>query len=132
MATSAGGPDQSNGSERPGSVLTWTVTILACAYFAWIAFSLYHSTAAFSNLYVSLNAKLHGASWFVIHHYHWFYPSFFGGAAALLITKQFFVRRKWISLTITLGVTVAVDVISNGIVRELYRPVLDFTEKLNK
>jgi hypothetical protein len=120
MATGANGLDKSDGRVRPGSVFTWSATILACAYLAWIAFSLYRSTIAFSDLYARLNAKLHGASWFVIHNYHWFYPSFFGSAAALLITKEFFVPRKWVSLTITLGVTVAVDVISRGIVRALY------------
>ena len=44
MATSAGGLDKSDGSERTGRLLTWTATILACAYFAWIGGSLYYST----------------------------------------------------------------------------------------
>ena len=37
-----------------------------------------------------------------------------------------------LSLTITLAATLAVDVISNGIVRALYRPLFDTMEKLNK
>jgi hypothetical protein len=60
------------------------------------------------------------------------YPTLFGGIAALVITKQFFVRDKWISVSVTLAATVAVSLISEGIVRALYRPLFDMVEKLNK
>lgn len=56
----------------------------------------------------------------------------FGGAAVLVVTKQFYVRRKWVNLTIMLAAAVVLDVISGGIVRALYRPLFDVMEKLNK
>jgi hypothetical protein len=132
MATSASGLDKSDGSERPGSVLTWTATILACAYFTWIGASLCYSTSVFKNMFVSMGTELHGPTLIVIASYPWLYPILFGGAATVVIAKQFFVRRKWVNLTITLGTAVVVDVISSGIVRALYRPLLDLMEKVSK
>lgn len=132
MATSASGLDKSDGSERPGSLLTWTATILACAYFAWIGGSLYYSTPVFINMFKSMGVELRGPAWFVMQSYYWTYPILFAGAAALVLAKQFYIRQKWVSLTITLAATLAVDVISNGIVRALYRPLFDFVEKVNK
>ncbi|HEY5028855.1 MAG TPA: hypothetical protein VIK39_10635, partial [Candidatus Angelobacter sp.] len=84
------------------------------------------------NMYKSMGVELLGPSWFVMQNYYWSYPILFAGAAALVIAKQFFVRQKWISLTITLAAVVVVDVVSSGIVRALYRPLLDYMEKLNK
>ena len=130
MATTQTGFNKPNENDRSGRVFTWTATILACAYLAWTAFSLYRTTAAFSDMYASMNLNLHGASWFVIHHYRWFYPSLFGGVAAALITKQFFIRAKWVSLTITLAATGVLEIAIRGIVWALYRPVREFAEKL--
>ena len=124
--------DKSNGSERRGSVFTWSATILACAYFAWIGASLYYSTSVFKNMFVSMGVELHGPTLIVIASYPWLYPILFGGAAALVVIKQFFVRQKWVSLTITLAAAVVVDVISSGIVRALYSPLVDLMEKVNK
>lgn len=69
MATSAGSLNQSNGSERAGSGLTWTVTILACAYFAWIGASLYYSTSVFKNMFTSMGLELPGPTLIVIATY---------------------------------------------------------------
>jgi hypothetical protein len=130
MADPQTGSVELHASGRPETLSTWIVTILAFAYVAWTGFSLYRSTAAFSNLYNSLDVELWGPTWFLIRNYHWFYPSLFGGASALVITKQFFVREKWISLMITLTVAVVVGFIGSGIVWALYRPVNDLVEKL--
>jgi hypothetical protein len=132
MATSASGLGKSDGSERPGSVLTWTVTILACAYFTWIGAILYLATPIFINMYKSMDVELQGPAWFVMRNYYWTYPILFAGAAAVVLAKQFYIREKWISLTITLAAAVVVDVISSGIFRALYRPLTDFMEKVNK
>jgi hypothetical protein len=78
-----------------------------------------------------MGVELGSAGLFVIRAYRWIYPILFGGAAALVIAKQFFVR-KWVSLATTLAVTVAVDLISRGIVQTLYSPLLDVMEKINK
>jgi hypothetical protein len=132
MATSASDLDKSNRSERQGSVFTWTVTILACVYFAWIGASLYYSTSVFKDMFVSMGVELHGLTLIVIAGYRCSYPILFGGAATVVIAKQFFVREKWVSLTITLAAAVVVDVISSGIVRALYSPLVDLMEKVNK
>jgi hypothetical protein len=132
MATGASGLDKSDRGERQGSVFTWSATILACAYFAWIGTSLYHSTPVFINMFNSMGLDLHVPTLIVIAGYRWSYPILFGGAATVVIAKQFFVREKWVSLTITLAAAVVVDVISSGIVRALYRPLVDLMEKVNK
>jgi hypothetical protein len=132
MATTDAGYPKPNEIERPGSILTWIVTVLACAYIIWLGGTLYYSTPIFINMYKSMGVELLGPSWFVMQNYYWSYPILFAGAAALVIAKQFFVRQKWISLTITLAAVVVVDVVSRGIVRALYRPLLDYMEKLNK
>jgi hypothetical protein len=76
-------------------------------------------------LYDSLNAPLPGPTWFVIQYYHGLYPSVFGGASALLITKQGFVRDKWIDLGVTLAAALVFGVVvSAGILRALYLPIL--------
>jgi hypothetical protein len=56
----------------------------------------------------------------------------FGGAAAVIIGKQFFVRPKWPNLTASLAIIVVMDVVTNELVASLYRPLIDFTEKLNR
>ncbi|HET7871105.1 MAG TPA: hypothetical protein VFL42_01250 [Terriglobales bacterium] len=116
---------------RLGDVVTWVAAILACVYFSWIGASLYRSTPVFINMYNSMGVELNTPGLFVIRAYRWFYPILFGGAAALVIAKQFFVRM-WVSLATTLAITVAVDLISSGIVQMLYRPMLNLMEKLNK
>lgn len=122
---------QASKSDRLGDVVTWVAAILASVYFLWIGKSLYQSTPIFINMYKSMAVELNTPGLFVIRAYRWMYPILFGGAAALVIAKQFFVR-KWVSLATTLAVTVAVDLISRGIVQTLYRPLLDTMEKLNK
>jgi hypothetical protein len=112
-----------NEIDRPGSVLTWTVTVLACAYIGWIGISLYYSTSIFINMYTSMG---------VIGFYRVMYPVLFGGIAALVIAKQFFVRDKWFSVSLTLAAALAVGLIAYSIVRTLYQPLFDLMEKLNK
>ena len=124
--------DKSAGNDRSGSVLTWIVTILAFGYIVWTGTSLYFSTPIFINMYVSVGLDLHLSIKVLIGFYRLIYPVLFGGIAALVITKQFFVRDKWISVSVTLAATVAVSLISEGIVRALYRPLFDLVEKLNK
>jgi len=124
--------DKSAGNDGSGSVLTWIVTILAFSYIVWTGTSLYFSTPIFINMYVSVGADLHLSTRILIAFYRVMYPILFGGMAALVITKQFFVRDKWMSVSVTLAATVAVSLISEGIVRALYRPLFDMAEKLNK
>jgi hypothetical protein len=124
--------DKSAGNDRSGSVLTWIVTILAFGYIVWTGTSLYFSTPIFINMYVSVGVDLHLSTRVLIGFYRLIYPVLFGGMAALIITKQFFVRDKWISVSVTLAATVAVSLISEGIVSVLYRPLFEIVEKLNK
>jgi hypothetical protein len=131
MATSEISVTQTSKSDRLGNVVTWIAAILASFYFLWVGKSLYQSTPVFINMYKSMGVELGSAGLFVIRAYRWIYPILFGGAAALVIAKQFFVR-KWVSLATTLAVTVAVDLISRGIVQTLYSPLLDVMEKINK
>ena len=126
--------DKPAGNDRSGSVLTWIVTILAFGYIVWTGTSLYFSTPIFLNMYGSVGVDLHLSTRLLIGFYRLMYPILFGGIAALVITKQFFVRDKWISVSVTLAATVAANLISEGIVSVLYRPLLDYDymEKLNK
>lgn len=93
---------------------------------------LYLSTPIFINMFKSMGVELQGPAWFVMKNYYWSYPILFAGPAALVLAKQFYVRQKWISLSITLASLLVVDIISREIVSALYRPLFEFTEKLNK
>ncbi len=115
-----------------GSVFTWIATILACAYIVWTGTMLYLSTPTFINMFKSMGVELQGPAWFVMQNYYWSYPILFAGPAALVLAKQFYVREKWISLSITLAAVLVVDIISRGIVWALYRPLFEFMEKVNK
>ena len=115
-----------------GSVFTWTATALACAYLLWSGTMLYLATPEFIDLYKSLNAELPLPTRIVFAVYRFAYPVLFLGATALVIAKQFYVRQKWISLGITLGATLVVEIMSRGTLWVLYRPIFDVTEKLNK
>lgn len=132
MATTNAVPATPNEIKRPGSIFTWTMTVLACAYIAWIGASLYHSTPIFINMYGSMGVDLHLSTKILIGFYRLMYPILFGGLAALVITKQLFVRDKWMSVSVTLAATVAASLISDGIVRALYRPLFDMAENLSK
>lgn len=102
MATPEAGWYKANQIDTPGNVSTWTITLLACAYFAFAGISLYYSTGVF-NMFNSMGVELPPATKLVIATYHFSFPIVFAGAAALVIAKQFFVRQKWMSLSITLG-----------------------------
>jgi type II secretory pathway component PulF len=115
-----------------GSVFTWIATILACAYIVWMGTMLYISTPKFMDLYSSLNAELPLATRIVSATYRFGFPLFFGGTTALMIAKQFYVRGKWQSLSITLAALVLAAIIGGGIVRALYRPLFDMAEKVSK
>jgi type II secretory pathway component PulF len=122
----------SAGSGRSGGVLTWPATILAFTYIVWTGTALYFSTPIFINMYVNMGVDLTLSTKILIGFYRLMYPILFGGIAALVITKQFFVRDKWISVSVTLAATLAVSLINEGIVRALYRPLFDMGEKLNR
>jgi hypothetical protein len=115
-----------------GSGFTWTATILACGYIVWTGVMLYLATPKFIDMYSSMGVDLPLPAKIVIASYRFAYPVLFGGAAALVIAKQFYVRQKWISLSITLAAVLVVDIISRGTVWALYQPLFDVMEKLNK
>jgi type II secretory pathway component PulF len=119
-------------SNPEARVFTWIATILACAYILWSGTMLYWSTPRFIDLYSSLGVDLPLATRIVSAVYRFAYPLLFGGATALIITKQFYVRAKWINMGITLASTLVVDIISRATIWALYRPIFDLTEKLNK
>ena len=115
-----------------GSVFTWVATILACAYILWSGTMLYLAIPSFIGMYSSMGVELPLPTRIVIAFYRFAYPALLGGTAALVIAKQFFVREKWVSLSITLVAVVMVDIISRGIIWALYQPLFDMMEKLNK
>jgi membrane protein YdbS with pleckstrin-like domain len=83
-------------------------------------------------MFGNIGVDLHLSTKLVLSFYWWALPLVFGGAVVLIIGKQFFVRDKWISLTLTLAVTVVIAVVSNVITRALYRPFFDLVDKLSK
>lgn len=115
-----------------GSVFTWIATVLACAYIVWSGTMLYLSTPIFINMFKSMGIELQGPAWFVMRNYYWTYPILFAGPAAMVLAKQFYLREKWPNLSITLAAVLVVDIISRVIVSALYRPLFDFSEKVNK
>ena len=131
MATTEPGLQKTDQPER-GSVFTWIATVLACAYIAWSGTALYLATPSFINMFKSMGVELQGPAWFVMRNYYWAYPILFAGPAAVVLAKQFYVRQKWISISITLAAVVVVDIVSRGIVSELYQPLFEFSEKVNR
>lgn len=93
---------------------------------------LYLWTPKFIDMYSSMGVELPLPTRIVIAFYRFVYPVLFGGASSLVIAKQFFVREKWVSLSITLAAIVMVNIISGGTVWALYQPLFDMAEKLNK
>jgi hypothetical protein len=132
MSTSSLELDKSSRTDRSGTAITWLATILACGYSLWIGWSLYRSVSAFAEMYNSMGVVLPVMTRFVVASYRWLFPVFFVGAAIAMIVKQLFVRDKWINLSITFITALAVDLVGSGIVRALYRPMLDLMEKLSK
>lgn len=132
MATYSTGLAKGDAIAKPGTPLTWTLSILACAYFLWAGFSLFFSTRIFANMFASMGVALPPLTSTVVGMYHFLYPVLFGGACILVIVKQFYIREKWANISATLAATVVLNIISNGIVNALYRPLFDLTEKLNK
>jgi hypothetical protein len=132
MATSSTGLAQGDAVAKPGTPLTWTLSILACAYFLWTGSALFFSTRVFANMFASMGVELPPLTSAVVGTYRFLYPVLFGGASILVIVKQFYMREKWANISVTLAATVVLNIISNGIVNALYRPLLDLMEKLNK
>ena len=132
MATTDVGFLKPGENNRPGNVFTWTATVLACAYIVWSGAVLYLAIPSFIGMYSSMSVELPLSTRIVIAFYRFVYPLLFGGATALVIAKQFYVREKWISLGITLGAVLVVDIIGRGTVWALYHPLFDVMEKLNK
>jgi hypothetical protein len=117
-------------NNRGGPILTWSVTIVACAYIAWIGITLYRSTGAFRGLFASLNAQLPAVTSFVVNNYQWYYPGLFGGAVALLLAKQFFIRDKWKSLALTFATIALAHFAANGVIQALYRPLFEMAQQV--
>lgn len=114
-----------------GTAGTWILTILACVYIAGTGIVLYYSTGQFNSMYDSMAAQMTGRAWFIFHCYRWFYPSFFGGASALLITKEFFIRRTWMNVAITLAVSTAIWISGEVMAFALYDPIKLFQDRLH-
>ena len=132
MTTDAAGAAQGKEITKPGTPLTWIISIVACLYLLWTGAMLFYSTVAFANLFASMGVELPFPTTIVIGTYRFSYPVLFGGAAVLIIVKQFTMREKWINICTTLGIVWVLDIISNGIIRALYRPMFDMVEKLSK
>src|SRR6476660_2365739 len=110
---------------RRGSVFTWTATVLACAYILWSGTMVFGATRSFIDMYKSMGVDLPLATRIVFAVYRFAYPVLFLGATALVIAKQFYAREKWVSLGITLGVVLVVEIMIRGTLWALYHPLFD-------
>ena len=119
-------------NKRPGNILTWIATILACAYVVWTGTMFYASTPKFIDMYINMGVDLPLSTKIVIGFYRLGYPFLFGGAVVLLIGKQFSVREKWPNLSVTLATVLVVAIFGDWIVRALYRPLFELAERLSK
>jgi type II secretory pathway component PulF len=132
MASHAGAVLEKSEAGRPGTPLTWGLSLVACAYCLWLGAALFSSTPAFVNMYFSMGVELPLSTRIILGFYYVLYPIVFGGAAILVIAKQYFVREKWANISATLGAVLIADFVANLSVRALYRPLWDLTEKLSK
>lgn len=121
-----------NKTSRPGTPLSWVVSLIACGYCLWMGAALFFSTRTLINMYSSMGVDLSLSTKIVIAFYRVLNPIVFGGAAALVIVKQYFVREKWVNISATLGTVLVANIVSNGIATALYRPLLDLMKTLNK
>jgi type II secretory pathway component PulF len=117
---------------RSQMVLTWLLTILACAYIASMGVSLYRSAAVFGTMFASMAVEIPVVTRLVIGNYQWICPLLFGGAVALLIAKQFLIRNKWQNVTATCAATLFVNLAGSVMVQALYRPLFDMLEKISR
>jgi hypothetical protein len=133
MPAGATGVDKDNSgrNEQRESVATWIATAFACAYIVWNGASLYYATSVFVKMFIAMNLNLHDPVLAFVANYRWLYPILFGGAMVLVIAKQFFVRNKIVSLTVTFCITVAVAIMGDAIVKALYHPMFDMIQKLS-
>lgn len=132
MASHASAVLEKSETPRPGTSLTWSLSLVACAYCLWMGATLFFTTRTFVSMYSNIGVDLSFSTKIIIAFYRMLYPILFGGTAALVIVKQYFVREKWANISATLGTVLVANIVSNGIASALYRPLLDLTEKLNK
>ncbi len=132
MVSPAGAVLEKSEAGRPGTPLTWGLSLVACAYCLWLGATLFFTTPIFMNMYSSIGVDLSLSTKIILVFYRVLYPIVFGGAAILVIAKQYFVREKWANISATLGVVLIADFVANLSVRALYRPLWDLTEKLSK
>ena len=132
MTTDTAGEAQEKEITKPGTPLTWAISILACIYLLWTGAMLFYSTGAFANMFAGMGVELPLPTRIVTGSYRVSYPVLFGGTAVLIIVKQFYIREKWASICTTLGAVWMLDIIGGEIVRALYRPLFDMTEKLSR
>ena len=132
MASQAGTAPEKSEITRPGTALTWGLSLVACAYCLWMGGTLIYSAHAFAGLYSTIGVHLPFSSRIVVGFYGVLYPILYGGAAVLVIAKQYFVREKWVNISITMGTVLVADFIANMSINALYGPILDLPEKLSK
>ena len=128
----AGAVLEKNEARKPGTPLTWGLSLVACAYCLWMGATLFYSAHAFAELYSSIGVDLALSTKIIISFYWMIYPIVFGGAAVLVIAKQYYVRDKWVNISVTLGAVLVADFVSDLAVNALYRPLWDFMGKISK
>jgi hypothetical protein len=132
IMTTAIGTSEKRETARPGTPLTWVLSLVACAYCLWIGATLFYSTPIFIKMYVSMGVGLPPSTRIIMSLYWVLYPLLFGGTAALVIVKQYFVHDKWANVSAILCTVLVANIVSNAIGMALYRPMWDLMEKLNK
>ena len=132
MATQASAVLEKTEIPKPGTPLTWGLSLVACAYCLWMGATLFYSAHAFANLYSTIGVHLPFLSRIILGFYGVLYPILYGGAAILVIAKQYFVREKWVNISVTMSTVLVADFIGNLSVNALYRPLWDLPEKLSK
>jgi hypothetical protein len=120
-----------SGKKDNTQLVTWAATVFASLYYVWLAGSFYYSVSVFMNMYISMGVEVPLQTRILIS-FRWLYPLLHLGAIGVVIAKQYYVRQRWRNLEITFAVTVVMEVLSKAIITALYRPILEFTEKLSK
>ena len=118
-------------SERAQEVLAWFATAVSCLYFAWAYQTLGRHLGAFQAMFEGLGAEVPPSTQFLIDNQAWFCPLLFGAAILGVLGKEFLIRDKRLSLTLTLTTAILVVFVVEWIKVVYYFPLFGILEKLS-
>ena len=111
-------------------MIAWFASVFSFLYYIWLYATLSRQTEIIIESLPNMSVELPASTRLLILFRFWLYPLLFLGSGILLITKEFFVRDKRLSLIFTLAVAVLVLFVTNSIKDSLFLPFVALVEKL--